>query len=63
WDGAIYQKDLLPVTYVMGDMAGPLDSPLYGMFDIAAKLRHLKVAGQSLEQRFISAPPIPTASR
>ena len=59
WDGAIYQKDLLPVTYVMGDMAGPLDSPLYGMFDIAAKLRHLKVAGQSLEQRFISVPANP----
>ncbi|MHB1542423.1 MAG: efflux RND transporter permease subunit [Steroidobacteraceae bacterium] len=59
WDGAIYQKDLLPVTYVTGDMAGPLDSPLYGMFDIAARLRGLKVAGQTLEQRFISAPGNP----
>jgi len=59
WDGAIYQKDLMPVTYVMGDMAGPLDSPLYGMFDIAARLRGLKVAGQTLEQRFISAPANP----
>jgi len=59
WDGAIYQKDLLPVTYVMGDMAGPLDSPLYGMFDIAARLRRLQVAGQPLEQRFISAPTNP----
>ncbi len=59
WDGPIYQKDLLPVTYVTGDMAGPLDSPLYGMFDIAARLRGLKIAGQTLEQRFISPPVDP----
>ncbi len=30
----IYHKDLLPVVYVTGDMAGELDSPLYGMFEI-----------------------------
>ncbi len=59
WDGAIYQKDLMPVTYVMGDMAGPLDSPLYGMFDISARLRRLKIAGRTLEQRFISVPSNP----
>lgn len=35
---AIYHKDLLPVVYVTGDMAGELDSPLYGMFDIFAQL-------------------------
>ena len=34
WDGAIYHKDLLPVAYVTGDMAGRLDSPLYGMFSL-----------------------------
>ncbi|HYM35481.1 MAG TPA: efflux RND transporter permease subunit, partial [Steroidobacteraceae bacterium] len=27
WNGAIYHKDLLPVAYVTGDMAGKLDSP------------------------------------
>jgi multidrug efflux pump subunit AcrB len=36
WDGAIHHKDLLPVVYVTGDMAGPLDSPLYGMFASSA---------------------------
>ena len=30
----IYHKDLLPVVFVVGDMAGKLDSPLYGMFSI-----------------------------
>jgi multidrug efflux pump subunit AcrB len=34
----IYHKDLLPVVYVVGDMGGQLDSPLYGMFDIRSKL-------------------------
>jgi len=31
-------KDLLPVTYVVGDMAGKLDSPLYGLADIRGRL-------------------------
>ncbi len=33
-----FSKDLLPVTYVMGDMAGELDSPLYGLFDIRSRM-------------------------
>ena len=33
-----YTKNLLPVTYVLGDMAGQLDSPLYGLFDIRSRL-------------------------
>jgi multidrug efflux pump subunit AcrB len=33
----IYHKDLLPVVYVVGDMGGKLDSPLYGMFDVRAR--------------------------
>ena len=34
-----YRKDLLPVTYVIADMAGGTDSPLYGMFGVRGKLR------------------------
>ncbi len=34
----IYHKDLLPVVYVTGDIAGDVDSPLYGMFDISSTL-------------------------
>ena len=33
-----FTKDLLPVSYVFGDMAGKLDSPLYGLFAIRAHL-------------------------
>ncbi|MGV3591776.1 MAG: efflux RND transporter permease subunit, partial [Gammaproteobacteria bacterium] len=35
----VYRKDLLPVVYVTGDVAGELDSPLYGMFDLVGQLR------------------------
>jgi len=35
---SILHKDLLPLVYVTADMAGKLDSPLYGMFEISAKL-------------------------
>jgi multidrug efflux pump subunit AcrB len=35
---SIHHKDLLPVVYVTGDMAGPTDSPLYGMFEISGRL-------------------------
>jgi multidrug efflux pump subunit AcrB len=52
---SIYHKDLLPVVYVTGDMAGPTDSPLYGLFDISAKLKE----GQGLEQWFIKPPGNP----
>ncbi len=54
WDAAIYHKDLLPVVYVTGDMAGRLDSPLYGMFDIVGKLGELPVT-----QHFIAPPEDP----
>jgi multidrug efflux pump subunit AcrB len=55
WDDAVYHKDLLPVVMVMGDMAGRLDSPLYGMFDISSQLDELD-AGYPIEQRYISQP-------
>ena len=55
WDDAVYHKDLLPVVMVMGDMAGRLDSPLYGMFDISSQLDELD-AGHPIEQRYISQP-------
>ncbi len=58
WDDAIYHKDLLPVVFVTGDMAGRLDSPLYGMFDIAGQLSD-GLAGQDIEQRYISQPENP----
>jgi len=56
WDAARYHKDLLPVTFVTGDMAGRLDSPLYGMFRLVSAIGSQPPAGRVMEQRFISAP-------
>jgi multidrug efflux pump subunit AcrB len=54
----VYHKDLVPVVYVMGDMAGKLDSPLYGMFDIRSKIHDMKLPeGGVLDEYFISQPP------
>jgi multidrug efflux pump subunit AcrB len=59
WDGAIHHKDLLPVAYVTGDMAGPLDSPLYGMFRIIGSVAGQPLAGVTPTQRFTAPPENP----
>ncbi|MBK1872312.1 efflux RND transporter permease subunit [Marinobacter sp. 1-3A] len=56
WMGAIYHKNLLPVTYVTADMAGDIDSPLYGMFAMVSRLKQQEGAP---EQFFIDQPPLP----
>ncbi len=60
WDGAIYHKDSLPVVFVTGDMAGRLDSPLYGMFSLVSQIGKAPPAGQPLVQRFVSPPDRPS---
>lgn len=53
----IYHKDLLPVVYVVGDMAGKLDSPLYGMFAMRSRLTgESSAAGGTLNEYFIRQP-------
>ncbi len=53
----IYHKDLLPVNYVVGDMAGKLDSPLYGMFGMRAAVGEIQVpGGGKLGEYFIRQP-------
>ncbi|MGP9831892.1 efflux RND transporter permease subunit [Marinobacter sp. NSM] len=56
WMGAIYHKNLLPVTYVTADMAGDIDSPLYGMFRMVSLLNQ---QDEAPEQFFIQQPPLP----
>ena len=51
----IYHKDLLPVVYVTADLAGGVDSPLYGMFDMSSQLSE----HDSLEQWFTRQPVNP----
>jgi multidrug efflux pump subunit AcrB len=53
----IYHKDLLPVTYVVGDMAGKVDSPLYGMFEMRSRLAKLPVPGGGTLAEWFVRPP------
>lgn len=47
---AIYHKNMLPVIYVTGDMAGREESPIYGMGRIDMALDELAVKGQGAWQ-------------
>ncbi|MGC9561757.1 MAG: efflux RND transporter permease subunit [Brachymonas sp.] len=56
----IYHKDLLPVSFVTGDMAGSNDSPLYGMFKMRSHLADIATPnGGKVEEFFIHQPQDP----
>ncbi len=53
----LYHKDLLPVNYVVADMAGRIDSPLYGMFGMRSELAAIATPGGGrLAEYFIRQP-------
>lgn len=55
-----YTKDMLPVTYVFGDMAGQLDSPLYGLFGIRPAMKDAALPNTGeLGEYWISQPKDP----
>ena len=55
-------RTCVPVVYVVGDMGGKLDSPLYGMFDIRSKINGMALKeGGTLGEWFIRQPPDPYA--
>jgi multidrug efflux pump subunit AcrB len=56
----IYHKDLLPVSYVIGDVAGRVDSPLYGMFAVRGALTGATLPqGGTLGEYFVRQPSDP----
>jgi multidrug efflux pump subunit AcrB len=53
----VIHKDLLPVNFVTADMAGKLDSPLYGMFQMRSQINAITAPdGGKLAEYFISQP-------
>lgn len=59
-DQPIYHKDLLPVVFVVGDMAGQLDSPLYGLFAMRDAILAIQPpGGGQLSDYFIHPPTDP----
>ncbi len=59
-DKPLFTKDLQGVSYVFGDMAGKLDSPLYGLFSIRSKLANAAIPGMGeLGEYWIHQPTDP----
>ena len=59
-DKPLFTKDLQGVSYVFGDMAGKLDSPLYGLFAIRDRLQHAALPGTGeLGEYWINQPSDP----
>jgi multidrug efflux pump subunit AcrB len=56
----IYHKNQRPVMFVTADMAGPLDSPLYGLFDIASRIQEQQ---PSWQQKYIAQPNTPASAQ
>ena len=54
---SIYHKDMLPVVYVTADMAGDLDSPLYGMFDIRGTVAETPMVDEKVIQQALFSQP------
>jgi multidrug efflux pump subunit AcrB len=56
----VHHKDLLPVNFVVADMAGAVDSPLYGMFGMRSRLADIKPPGGGVvAEYFIHQPSDP----
>ena len=56
-EAPIYHKDLLPFDMVVGDMAGKVDSPLYGMFAMRDDIQKIVAPNQQpLKEYFIQQP-------
>ncbi|MFZ6723056.1 efflux RND transporter permease subunit [Undibacterium sp. Ji49W] len=57
---ALFHKDGLPVNYVVADMAGAIDSPLYGMFAMRSDIAKIIAPdGGKLKEFFIHTPSDP----
>ncbi|MCG9714075.1 efflux RND transporter permease subunit [Shewanella insulae] len=53
-DAPIIRKNMIPMIMVVADMAGPLDSPLYGMFEIAGSIN--QEDGLGFDQHYVNQP-------
>ena len=57
-DQSIYHKNLMPVVYVTGDVAGKVESPVYAILQLNEALDHLQLPeGYGLE-RYVANQPL-----
>ncbi len=56
-DKSIYHKNLLPVTYVTGDVAGAMESPVYAILKLGPEMDKFKApGGYAIEQHMAALP-------
>ena len=56
-DKSIYHKNLLPVTYVTGDVAGAMESPVYAILKLGPEMDKFQApGGYAIEQHMASLP-------
>ena len=56
-DKSIYHKNLMPVTYVTADVAGAMESPVYAILAMGAKLQQLKIPEGYQVEQYTAAQP------
>ncbi len=57
-DQSIYHKNLMPVTYVTGDVAGAMESPVYALLKLAPDMARMRAPeGYAIEQNMSTAQP------
>ena len=59
-DKSIYHKNLMPVVYVTGDVAGAIESPVYAILQLDRALDRLPVPGGYRIERHTARPPAST---
>jgi multidrug efflux pump subunit AcrB len=56
-DQSIYHKNLLPVTYVTGDVAGAMESPVYAILKLGPEMDKFRApGGYAIEQHMAALP-------
>jgi multidrug efflux pump subunit AcrB len=54
---SIYHKNLMPVTYVTGDVAGAMESPVYAILKLGPEMDKFKAPeGDAIEQHMAALP-------
>jgi len=56
-DKSIYHKNLMPVTYVTGDVAGSIESPVYALLKTGPEIDRIQIPeGYKIEQHMAAQP-------
>ena len=59
-DKSIYHKNLMPVTYVIADIAGEIESPVYAMLKLGPKIDQIRIPeGYAIAQHLADLPSDP----